>query len=182
MRVYPIRPIASRAVACATALALVSPAAFAQDSNGTIVAAAEPGDVAPLAAVGAPDEEESCKLITANRGEGAELVEERTREWGERFAFLKSQDVLLEEFRVDEETWQACGAIFGLSSAGGGAAAAGAAAGAGLGGTLAGVGVGATVGSVVGLTAIGIVAATVAAGGGGGPTPATSTVDAPSPE
>ena len=179
MRLSPLRSIASWALAWAAVLALVSPGALAQD--------AEPAEVAsaPLAAVsGAEEEEERCELITARRGEAAEIVEEKTRERGEEFPFLASQDGLLEEFRVDEDERRACAGAFGLLSSAGSAAAAGAAAGAGFGATLAGAGVATAVGVGVAAAAIGgVVAATAGPGGGGNNTiPPTTTVPSVGPE
>lgn len=180
MRLSSLFPIASWALAWIAVLALVSPVALAQDEESTEVASA------PLAAVsGAEEEEERCELITARRGEAAEIVEEKTRERGEEFPYLASQDGLLDEFRVDEDERRACAAAFGLLASSGAAAAAGAAAGAGFGATLAGAGVATAVGVGIGAAAIGgVVAATAGGGGGGGNNtiPPTTTVPAAGPE
>ena len=161
MRLDPARSIASWGVAWIAALSLAAPMAAAQGDN---VAGGAPG-VVPLAAVRG---EETCKLVTVEDGESAELVEERSREQGEQFPFLdpEAQEDLLEEFRVDGV--RGCAIAFGIAPASGAqAAAAGAAAGAGLGATLAGAGVAAAVGSGIVLTIGGLVAVSAAAGGGG---------------
>lgn len=178
MRLSSICPIASWTLVWIAVLALVSPAALAQDDEATDVASA------PLAAVsGADEEEERCELITARRGESAEVVEEKTRERGEEFPYLASQEGLLREFQVDEDERRACAAAFGLAYSGG-AAQAGAALGAGFGATLAGAGVATAVGAGILVTAGGVLAISAAGGGGGGNNtiPATSTPTGVTPE
>lgn len=161
--------IMSRAIACASAVALVPPMAAAQDAASQAAAGA-PGAALPLAAVRG---EETCKLVSVKLGGSAELVEEKTPDEAELFPFLQTQDALLDEFRVEEDTWKSCGFVFGVVPGGLTQAAAGAGA-----GSLAGAGIGVAVGaSIAGVVAAGVVAATVA--GGGNPTSTTSTVDPP---
>ncbi len=180
MRILPVLSTASWTLAWAAAFALAAPMAAAQNSNADGNAAAQARDAGPQAGFSEQDEEDRCKLITVERGEGAELVEEKTPEQGRDFAFLESQEGLLEDFRVDEERRKDCVLAFGLSFAGGpGAAPAAALAGAAPGAGLAGAPIAA--GSIAGSVGIGVLsaatlaalAAAVAAGSGGeGPAPA----------
>lgn len=181
MRVYPSLSAAPWVLAWTAAVALAAPVAIAQSTNVPTAASAQPGENVPLAGVGG-QEKEKCKLITAKMGQSAEVIEEKTKKKGEEFPFLQTQEVLLEEFRVNDDERKNCAFAFGLASTGAlQAAAAGAGIGAGL-GSLAGAGIGITAGlGAAAVVAAGVVASTVA-GGANNTIPATSTVTVPAVE
>jgi hypothetical protein len=186
MRHAFLNSMIARALVWTAAGVLATPMAVAQEASLPSPKAGGVSDV-PLAAVSGT-EEADCELVNVKQGESPKIVEKKTVDNGKEFVFLQSQDMLLEEFRV--EGHDDCGVAFGFfpggaqaaagGAAGGGAAAGGAAAGAtvgaGVSGTLAGVGIGAAVGiGIAGAAAAGVLAATVA--GRNNSTATTSTTD-----
>ncbi len=170
MRHAFLNSMIARALVWTAAGVLATPMAVAQEASLPSPKAGGVSDV-PLAAVSGT-EEADCELVNVKQGESAKIVENKTVDNGKEFVFLQSQDMLLEEFRV--EGHDDCGIAFGFLAAGGGAA--GGAVGAGLGGTLAGVGIGAAVGIGIAVAAAtAVVAATVA--GANNSTATTSTTD-----
>jgi hypothetical protein len=169
-------------------LLLSTTVAVAQDTQTAAPAAVAPG--AP------PDRRNRCKLLTAKRGESAEVVPEEDLRPGRAAAFPYAFDDsnLREDFRVDEDRRRGCLAIFGIqqaaSSAAGGAGAAGAAAAApgGVAAVGAGIGVGTIsagtialggLGLIVTAGAIGVATAGGNSGGPGAPTNTTIVAGAP---
>lgn len=175
MRHAFLNSMIARALVWTAAGVLATPMAVAQEASLPSPKAGGASDV-PLAAVSGT-EEADCELVNVKQGGSAKIVEEKTVDNGEEFVFLQSQDMLLEEFRV--EGHDDCAVAFGFFPAGGAAAgggAAGGAVGAGISGTLAGVGIGAAVGIGIAVAAAAaVVAATVA--GANNSTATTSTTD-----
>ncbi len=181
MRHAFLNSMIARALVWTAAGVLATPMAVAQEASLPSPKAGGVGDV-PLAAVSGT-EEADCELVNVKQGESAKIVEKKTVDNGKEFVFLQSQDMLLEEFRV--EGHDDCAVAFGFfpggaqAAAGGAAAgggAAGGAVGAGISGTLAGVGIGAAVGIGIAVAAAAaVVAATVA--GANNSTATTSTTD-----
>lgn len=181
MRHAFLNSMIARALVWTAAGVLATPMAVAQEASLPSPKAGGVSDV-PLAAVSGT-EEADCELVNVKQGESPKIVEKKTVDNGKEFVFLQSQDMLLEEFRV--EGHDDCGVAFGFfpggaqAAAGGAAAgggAAGGAVGAGISGTLAGVGIGAAVGIGIAVAAAAaVVAATVA--GANNSTATTSTTD-----
>ena len=151
------------ALSAATALVLAPTLAFAQDAASNTQGS-------------------KCKLITAKRGESAELIPEEAlkKDQAIQFPYLFDDSHLREDFQVEDDRKRGCLVAFGfpnLASAGAAGAAGAAAAsvpggvaavGAGIGAGLGAVSVGAVIAVSAAAVAAGVAVGVATAGGGSG--------------
>ena len=71
---------------------------------------------AEIAAVDGEDDDDECELLVVRRGEPAQRKEEKEPEDAQGFIYLGNQDLLLAEYRIDEEDDEACALAFNQQS------------------------------------------------------------------